>query len=253
MRRIPSALTAPVVFFCSLPVRRACGSTLSWTFKLDPSQLRYRGIGCRSSCEMHVDGYSALEYFDYPSLPYRVVSVLMPQGEDVSSYRLEVLDEIIGRSGASRSACSREAAATTATVAGVAIEKARGRDRDGIFPEWRVRHLGSSLYRGYRIAAFAIYPVRYDHQVAARSRSRRMFVSSSRRPPPRARARRRERLRATSRASGRNRGASVDGWSSIPKWPPPTRSTRSRSTRARGRFPRATSRAWREATLRTSS
>ena len=159
MGRIISALTAVVLFFV-LGAAALSGSTLSWTFKLDPSQLKYEETAS-GAARMHIDGFSALEFFEYPSLPYRTVSVLVPQGEDVVSYRLEILGETSVAPGKVLGVF-KGSARDDGTTAGVAITKAEAETGNGIFPKWLVRHFGSSWYRGYRIAVFAYYPVRYD-------------------------------------------------------------------------------------------
>jgi hypothetical protein len=134
-------------------------STLSWTFKLDPSDLKYEETA--SGARVRIDGFGSLEYLDYPPLPYRVVSVLIPQGEDVASYRLEIASE--KRIAPEKSLGPfKGSVRDDGTGAGVSIEKADAETEDGLFPKWHVRQFGSSWFRGYRIVSFALYPVRYS-------------------------------------------------------------------------------------------
>ncbi len=159
MRRISSALLTLMILM-ALPVHPASGSTLSWTLTLEPSRLKYEDAGA-GLARAAVDGYGNLEYFDYPALPYRVVSVLLPQGEEVSSYRIDVLDRVSAAppkplalfSGSYRDDGEK---------LGIELDKASGGEVDAVFPAWRVRHLGTGFYRGYRLAQFAVYPIRYD-------------------------------------------------------------------------------------------
>jgi len=110
---------------------------------------------------LKIEGYRSLEYLDYPALPFRVVGILLPQGEEVVSYRLEIQDEIMvapRRPLALHEGSERD----DGTSAGIVLAKSAAETEDGIFPRWRARHTGSSDYRGYHIANFAVYPVRYD-------------------------------------------------------------------------------------------
>ncbi len=159
MRRISSALLSLLIFL-ALPVHSASGATLSWTFSLEPVQLRYEDADA-GRVRIAIDGYAALEYFDHPALPYRVVSVLLPQGEDVSAYRLDALDRVSVRP-AKPLAVFSGSYRDDGEMLGLAADGAAGEGADAVFPAWRVRHLGTGSYRGYRIAQFAVYPVRYD-------------------------------------------------------------------------------------------
>jgi hypothetical protein len=100
-------------------------------------------------------------WFEMPSLPYTVISVLLPQGEDVVSYRLETgtVRELIP-------SVSLEAFTglpfEDGTVQGLSAPRSELVDKDSIFPRWRVRHTGTSTWNGYRIATFEVYPVRYQ-------------------------------------------------------------------------------------------
>ncbi|HEY5134043.1 MAG TPA: C25 family cysteine peptidase, partial [Candidatus Krumholzibacteriaceae bacterium] len=159
MGRILSALIALMICI-ALAASGLSASTLSWKFTLDPSQLTYRETA-PGQLQIRIDGYSSLEYFDYPSLPYRVVSFLVPQGEDVSSCRLDVLGEA-AVTPAKPVGLYRGSSRVDGTTAGVTIAKAEAESENGLFPKWQVRYLGSNFYRGYRIANVAVYPLRYN-------------------------------------------------------------------------------------------
>ena len=136
------------------------GTTMSWTFRLDPSEVSFfesePGL-----VSVTVEGYNAINYLNYPPLPYRIINVLIPQGEVVESYRIVVKSEV-----------ELDASIPLAPYMGDYLEDGRKvgviADReeivgkDAVFPRWRAQHLGSSYYRDYRLAAFAIYPFRYD-------------------------------------------------------------------------------------------
>jgi hypothetical protein len=159
MSRISSALLSLVIVLV-LPVHPAAGSTLSWTLNLEPSRLHYQDADA-GHVSVAVDGYSALEYFDYPALPYRVVSVLLPQGEEVASYRVDVLDRVAVKPVKPLAAFSGTYRDDGEKL-GLALDEASGGEVRGIFPAWSVRHLGTGFFRGYRLAQFAVYPVRCD-------------------------------------------------------------------------------------------
>jgi len=136
----------------------AGASTLSWRIGLEASRVHFRDAG-PGQVTVSVDGFSTLEYVDYPALPYRVVNILLPQGENVSSCRIE-----IGGTQALRPP-GRLAPFTLVhfddgSVGGLAADPSRtGADP---VPPGRVCYLGSNLFRGYRVASFAVYPVTYD-------------------------------------------------------------------------------------------
>jgi len=107
------------------------------------------------------DGMPRTEYLAFPALPYRVVNILLPQGEEVVSFRLE------GGSTVELEA-SIELAPFEGNLfddgirRGVYIPADRAVGGDGVFPAWSVRHTGTSAWKGFRIATFEIYPLRYD-------------------------------------------------------------------------------------------
>jgi hypothetical protein len=174
-------VSALAVLACMLmaPVHGAFGATLSWTFTLEPSNVQFHEIE-GGSVRAVVDGYHSLEYLGYPALPYRVVSVLLPPGEDVSSCRIQVLDESTMRSPKPLAVFSGNARDDGTTV-GIALDQADAKAADGLFPQWRVRYLGSGSYRGYRVASIAVYPVRFNAVTGALvfERSVRLVVETA--------------------------------------------------------------------------
>jgi len=141
MGRIISAFLA-LSLFATLTAATATAATLSWTFTLDESKLSVRG-DASGGWRIEIDGYGSLEYIGYPALPYRVVSVLLPQGESVNDYRLEVRDEI-GVSVPGALALYGGVRRDDGAEAGLAVSPEEVRSESGIFPKWRARHLGTS-------------------------------------------------------------------------------------------------------------
>lgn len=149
MKRTTSILALAVVFLAPIVVG-ADAATLSWEFAFDPASIRLREAA-PGRLAATVDGYAALEYLGYPALPYRVVSVLVPQGENVASYRLEILEEgrvAVAEPLASFAGLPRDDGTRGAAVMGVDAEGA-----GAPIPPARVTLLGSSFCRGYRIAS----------------------------------------------------------------------------------------------------
>ncbi|MCK4549356.1 MAG: hypothetical protein KAU49_04275, partial [Candidatus Krumholzibacteria bacterium] len=108
-----------------------------------------------------VAGMNHTNYLELPSLPYRVVSVLIPQGEDVTAFRLEG-GGVIELSASISLVAFRGQPLNDGTTRGVYISPAEAAGKDSIFPAWKVRHIGTSGWNGYRVAIFEVYPVRYD-------------------------------------------------------------------------------------------
>ncbi len=136
------------------------GATMSWTINIGLGEVQFREIK-PGEVSVHVEGDATTNYLGYPDLPFRVVNVLLPQGEVVSACDLVVrrtveLDPSIDLApfeGDYRDDGIRM---------GISARREDIVGEDSEFPRWRVRHVGTSTYRGYLIAAFAIYPFRYN-------------------------------------------------------------------------------------------
>ncbi|UCF05661.1 MAG: VCBS repeat-containing protein [bacterium] len=163
MGRLLSALFA-VVILVSFVSNDTTAASLAWTLTVDPSEVQFvepqTGL-----VGVAVDGYGQMNYVGYPALPYRLVNVLLPQGEEVSSFSLEQVREIeldasiplVPFAGEYRDDGER---------LGLKAERSSVVGQTAVYPKWRVRHLGTNFYRGYRIATFAIYPFRYNIDTA---------------------------------------------------------------------------------------
>ena len=151
-------IIAALALCVAFPPTSLAGLTLSWKFTLEPSQVRLQETDA-GAIRVAVDGFQTMEYLDCPALPYRIVSVLVPQGEDVSSYRLEVLSEGV-LTPAKPLALFKGSYRDDGAIVGAALSGGAG--RGPLFPEQQALYLGSSVYREYRIASFALYPIRYD-------------------------------------------------------------------------------------------
>jgi len=133
--------------------------TMSFSLETNPGNLRITGeIG---KIFIAIDGYKGTEYLNYPSIPYRVVSVLIPQGEEVSDFRLEVHESLLVDSSVKLSSFNGKLR-DDGELAGLLEWGDRIVSEGGEFPKWKVRLIGTGWLKGYRVASFAIYPVRYN-------------------------------------------------------------------------------------------
>lgn len=159
MRGITAAFLATVILFslCAIPVRTA---TIPVRVNFDVSSVRLtEGEDGAVVCTAVGDGWTS--YFDMPSLPYAVIAVLLPQDEEVVSVRLESATTVELAPSTSLAAFGGEPL-DDGTLRGLSAPAAELVDRDSVFPRWRVRHTGTGMWHGYRIASFEVYPVRYQ-------------------------------------------------------------------------------------------
>ncbi|MBN1163946.1 MAG: VCBS repeat-containing protein [Candidatus Krumholzibacteriota bacterium] len=135
-------------------------SEISWKLELDPRQIEI-SVSSQEGLKVAVPGYKTTNYLEYPAIPFRMVSVLIPQGEEVSSFRLEGGELVSLRESVSLSIFHGEYL-DDGTIRGLTVEKGEVAGNDSVYPRWDVRYLGTRTYRGYRIAQFALYPFRYN-------------------------------------------------------------------------------------------
>ncbi|MBN2183928.1 MAG: VCBS repeat-containing protein [Candidatus Krumholzibacteriota bacterium] len=106
-------------------------------------------------------GYIRMNYLGYPALPYKVISLLIPQGEEVVSCRLEA-GAVNEEFGEIRLELFQGEYLDDGTKRGLSADESEVIGEGTVFPSFSVRYLGTGIYRGYQIAAFAVYPFRYD-------------------------------------------------------------------------------------------
>ncbi len=159
MRRF-SRMTALATFFLLLPLAGGSGETLSLELTVDTADIRFYDTE-GGKVGFTVDGFERTNYLDYPCIPYKVVNLLLPQGEFVSSYDIRVRGSVLV-DGSIRLAPFDGDLMEDGTRAGVVAPPSELTGEGTLFPRWKVMHVGSNDYRGYRIATFAIYPFQYD-------------------------------------------------------------------------------------------
>ncbi len=159
MGRIVSALIV-LVALPSLLAGSLSAATVSVRIDVDASAVRVIDNG-RGGSIVSVDGMNGTNYFEFPSLPFRSLSVLIPRGEDVVSFRL-VDARTVELSDSVELARFEGMMLDDGTVRGVSLAMDEATGGGSVFPAWQVRHTGTSQWKGYRIATFEVYPVRYD-------------------------------------------------------------------------------------------
>jgi hypothetical protein len=159
MGRIVSAIIV-IIAAASQLAGGISAAEVSVRIDFDASSVRVMNDGKGGSI-VSADDMNGTNYFEFPSLPYRSLSVLIPQGEDVVSFRLEggSMVELYGSVELARFAGMM---LDDGTVKGVSLAMDDAVDGGSVFPAWQARHTGTSQWKGYRIATFDVYPVRYD-------------------------------------------------------------------------------------------
>ena len=159
MRRFTFIST--ILTFCMLfPLAGGMGETLSLKVTVDTADIRFYDTK-GGKVAFSVEGYGYTNYFDYPGIPYRVVNVLLPQGEIVSSFDVRVLESLVVDESIDLAPFEGDLL-EDGTRAGIVATSSEVTKDGSLFPRWKVLHLGSNNYRGYRMAIFALYPFQYD-------------------------------------------------------------------------------------------
>ncbi len=153
-------ISVVVSMIIAIPFAVVSGASISLKLEVDTADLGFRDSDS-GGVVLAVKGFDHLNYFDYPGLPYRVVNVLLPQGEIVSSYDIEILD-MIEVDPAIDLAVFEGDLLEDGSKAGITAAADEVTQDGVIFPKWKVRHVGTSNYKGYRVASFAVYHFSYD-------------------------------------------------------------------------------------------
>ncbi|MCD6379500.1 hypothetical protein J7M07_03540, partial [bacterium] len=87
MRGFVLCVLSVVVVTLLISSGAAFTSTVTWDFSMDRAKVSF------SESEpgrefVKVEGFETTKFLDYPSIPYRIVSILIPQGERVFSVKL---------------------------------------------------------------------------------------------------------------------------------------------------------------------
>ncbi len=148
-----------------LPLSGLSAGVITHTVVIRDGDLAMKNLGS-GKVSVAMDGSSRTNYLGYPEIPYRVVSILIPQGEVVSTFRIEGGGTETIAEGIDLTLFEGEYL-DDGTLRGLAVDRSDVIAEGSIFPAWNVRHLGTKVFRGYSIASFAVYPVRYDMEKKA--------------------------------------------------------------------------------------
>ena len=137
-------------------VPAAVAGNLSFPLQLPAGRMTVESSDGAVSIRILDPDYVVLQDDGSPALPYRVVRVLLPQGEGVASFRVVAgADRVIAPSD------KIELAGPAVSEDGkLARPAATVTARNGEFPSERVSLISTGTLHGYTIASFAVYPVR---------------------------------------------------------------------------------------------
>ena len=138
----------------------AHSETIKHTVELSPASVSLSDAGGKTM--VSVDDYRTMTDAGLPSLPYQVVTILLPPGEKVDGFDVEV-------SAALDLSITSPVAVAPAMVSehghigsGGALAGAAKR---GVFPGESVRYMGMGYWHGRAIASFAVFPLRTNDGV----------------------------------------------------------------------------------------
>lgn len=132
--------------------------SLMYTVELKKEQVAIESVGAASSFRVNAEGYDHLNEEGLPALPYRIVSILMPQGHEMVSWEFTS-----GKADLLAAGISIETAPPMISeqgTRGVAPPMASWSIGETAYPEAPVRYLGTGYLHGRGIASFAVFPVR---------------------------------------------------------------------------------------------
>jgi len=159
MHRKAASLFAFVILSAAMLAIVSVDSAQSETLKhsealsVDDVRIDRQADGAR----LTVNGYERLSDVGSPALPYRVISILLPQGEVVETFRFEAGKSSVISKGQTLSLATPLLSEHGGVGAG---KPAMVSGKGGAFPEELGRYLGTGYFHGRAIASFALYPVR---------------------------------------------------------------------------------------------
>jgi hypothetical protein len=165
-----------------LAAHMAAAASLSYDFDLPSDRLHVATQDGKTSVRVDDRAFELLSDPGQPVLPYRLVSVLLPQGDDVASFRVDAGTERVITGSASLERAGEMLSEEGKPGRGPALASGA----DGVFPATRARLLSVGTLHGYTIASFAVYPLRVsgDNVVAADHVTLHIETATSTRPAP---------------------------------------------------------------------
>jgi hypothetical protein len=130
---------------------------LSQSITLSKERIQLDTVSESLRIKVHEQGYQLLKLGGAPELPFRVVSILLPQGQAVYSSEVTARSEIVFKRNAAVITAGPLLAEDGSEIdAPNLVEKWPG----NVFPESAGRYLGTAYLHGRTIASFAVFPLR---------------------------------------------------------------------------------------------
>ena len=147
--------TLALAILCA-SARFSAAEKLSYSITLPKEQITIEHSEGRDQVAVRAKGYVPLNQPGAPELPYRIVNVLLPQGEVVGSYRFPVGPEVVLKRGTKLPLAAALMSGDGKAGGGQSLVAAG----EGTFPTEAGRYLGTGYWHGRGIASFAIFPLR---------------------------------------------------------------------------------------------
>lgn len=157
-----ASIRAAVVLFLlgfallSISPGSSFAENLSYTVTLPADAVRIETPSAPLRIEVRDPSFDRLRETGLPALPYKVINILLPQGERVGTYVFRAGEEVVLGEGV-----DLELARAMVSEDGVEGEgMAMAERKDGEYPSGYGRYLGTAYLHGRGIASFAVFPVR---------------------------------------------------------------------------------------------
>ena len=176
----------------------ARASTLAFDLTLPRDDIRLSTLDAGTQVVVDREHYELLSDPGSPALPFRIVSILLPQGTSVASFDVVSEGDRVLQSGA-HIVLAKEAR-TEDGIAGRGAALAPTTTAS-TFPNERARLLGTGSLHGYTVASFAVFPLRLVDGDLSWSEHLKLTIETapSTDPAPVALERRRPEVRARAR------------------------------------------------------
>ncbi len=160
-RRPGFAIGLIVILLCTSIASTTFAEKLSFLIQLPRENVTVLTDAGVATIQVSAAGYDLLAEEGSPELPYRIISVLLPQGDTVESFRFTADGPVLTMLRRAAIAQAGPMVAEDGTV-GRGEPLAAASDAGTVFPEALGRYLGTSYLHGRAIASFAVFPVRVD-------------------------------------------------------------------------------------------
>jgi len=165
----PSRILITILSFASTFAFTNLSYAEKLTYAVDLPRQEVRVATEQGVSSVHVDApqYTLLSEEGFFALPYRVVNVLLPQGEKVGSYTFDASAGVMVAQGISVARAGAMISEDGVTGRGAGLIPISGAalaagSASAVYPEVPGRYLGTGYLHGRAIASFAVFPVRVE-------------------------------------------------------------------------------------------